>query len=406
MHFLFNTSTYKPAYKEGGPIHSVSSLAEELVKRGHHVTVMAPNLDLGEKMDIDTEKLHCINGVDVKFFDTSPSLMQRSRLPYLSKARTYRIDKSFIPWLESIGPSVDVFDSHITYLPANHSISRYAKKHKKVYFYHQRGNLDPIRLRIGLLKKYVFLYFREIPIMKRADVLIGLTPYEEMSFRRLIPNARTVCIPNGISFNEVSEDNVEVCSSIATLTELFGNKPVFYWMSRIHETKGAKIFVEAVIQAMENGNDFHAVISGPDELGLEKSLKNIVNQAELGNFIHFTGPVKGAEKLALLNRSDVFVLPTISEGFSMVLLEALFCRCAVLTTSGAYFDEIESAGAGSIINRDVDAFAQAIQDCCRLGRKALAAKGKMGRALVEDKYTWNKIGDAYFGLAEELVNSK
>jgi len=39
MNFLFNTSAYKPAFKQGGPLHSVSALAEEIVRRGHQVWV-------------------------------------------------------------------------------------------------------------------------------------------------------------------------------------------------------------------------------------------------------------------------------------------------------------------------------------------------------------------------------
>jgi poly(glycerol-phosphate) alpha-glucosyltransferase len=123
-------------------------------------------------------------------------------------------------------------------------------------------------------------------------------------------------------------------------------------------------------------------------------------------YIHFVGPVAGDDRLSLLQRADSFVLPTISEGFSMVILEALASGCAVLTSPGAYFDEIEQSGAGRIIARESGAYADAIASYALLSREGLERIAEKGVALVRARYTWESIVDDYLQLATELVESK
>jgi len=47
-----------PAYRLGGPIHSVSSAAESLVRKGHDVIVFATNSNLDEDLDVATDQTH------------------------------------------------------------------------------------------------------------------------------------------------------------------------------------------------------------------------------------------------------------------------------------------------------------------------------------------------------------
>jgi glycogen synthase len=68
MKILFVVHGYKPAYRIGGPILSVSALAEKLVEKGHEVTVFTTNSNQSEDLDIATDCAHIINGVEVWYF--------------------------------------------------------------------------------------------------------------------------------------------------------------------------------------------------------------------------------------------------------------------------------------------------------------------------------------------------
>lgn len=406
MNFLFNTSAYRPAFKQGGPLHSVPALAEEIVRRGHQVWVSAPNTDLGERMDVDLECEHSVDGVRVRFFESRPTILKQSRIPYLAKSGTYRFGPEFQEWIDAIGPKIDVFHSQITFLPCSSAVSRYASRNNKVYFYHQRGNLDPVRLAIGKAKKLAYIKLVEQRIMRRADALLALTEYERKSFARFAPDNRSAVIPNGIAEDFGRKTELLATDSIRGLLQSFGSKPVFLCMSRIHPTKGQDIFVDAAIQALKTDGDFFAIVAGPDEVGIEAGLRQKVSESGLTDRILFTGSVAGDDRLALLQRADGFVLPTLSEGLSMALLEASACECAVLTTPGAYFDEIADYGAGRIVSRDVDSTTAGLLDFSKRGRDNLGEMGKCGRKLVMEKFTWGSIAEKYLDLAAEIRKKK
>ena len=185
MRFLFNTVHYKPARGAGGPILSVSSLAEALVRHGHDVLVAASDLDIPGRLPVEYGRDVEIEGVVVRYFAAKRTVLQRTGIPAFAKSGVFRFGPEFGAWLRAVGPRCDVIHSHISYTWTNRPCSLYAQRHRKVYLYHQRGNLDPVRLKRGRWKKMAYFWLRERPIMRRADVLIALTTHEIDSFRAL-----------------------------------------------------------------------------------------------------------------------------------------------------------------------------------------------------------------------------
>jgi len=55
LHILYAVHGYKPAYRVGGPILSVSAAAETLVRKGHQVTVFTTNSNLDEDLDVPVD---------------------------------------------------------------------------------------------------------------------------------------------------------------------------------------------------------------------------------------------------------------------------------------------------------------------------------------------------------------
>ncbi|MCX6924754.1 MAG: glycosyltransferase [Verrucomicrobia bacterium] len=369
MRFLFNTVYYKPARGGGGPIYSVSALAEELVRRGHEVTVVASDLDIPGRLDVRCDLEYEVEGVRVRYFWAKPTII----------------------------------DSQISFTCSNGPCSRLARRYGKPYLYHQRGDLDPIRLKRGRLKKAVYMALVEKPIMRRARALIALTQREVESFRAVGLKNRVEVIPNGIDPPSLQKEGLRTSAETKCLVEGLGDAPVFLWMSRVHPVKGPQVFVDAFIRAAQRNPRLHGVIAGPDEVGMLSGLLSRVRGAGLTERFQYAGILHGDDKMALLQRADCFVFPTEAEGFSMVLLEALASGCAVLTSKGAYFDQIESAGAGRIVGCSGGDFADGILQMAALGRKGMADMGRKGMDLVRASYSWASIGRKYEALCQELV---
>jgi glycosyltransferase involved in cell wall biosynthesis len=111
--------------------------------------------------------------------------------------------------------------------------------------------------------------------------------------------------------------------------------------------------------------------------------------------------------MQLLARADLFCLPSVGEGFSMAVLEALASGTAVLLSPGCHFPQVEQAGAGGIAGNDPSVLANALRKMLA-DRPGLRRMGQVGRRLVKDHYTWDcvtgKLVEAYEeGLSRHMA---
>ena len=85
----------------------------------------------------------------------------------------------------------------------------------------------------------------------------------------------------------------------------------------------------------------------------------MVQELGLGDRVIFTGMVTGEAKAALLTHADLFVLPSYSEGFPMVVAEAMGYGLPLVITETCYVPEVEEGGAGLVVKPDTES----LTDC-------------------------------------------
>ena len=98
------------------------------------------------------------------------------------------------------------------------------------------------------------------------------------------------------------------------------------YVGRLHPLKGVKYLIKAMPKGMK------LVTIGKDE-GEGTSLKALAEK--LGVDVEFRGVVSEEEKAEAMRACDLFVLPTLSENYGLVVEEALMCGKRVITTDGA-----------------------------------------------------------------------
>jgi len=178
------------------------------------------------------------------------------------------------------------------------------------------------------------------------------------------------------------------------------------------------------------------VIAGPDEQGTLKALKEQVARLGLEASVKFVGSVYGEEKWRMLRSADVFVLPSRSENFGIVVAEALACGVPVICTKGAPWSELlgegsNAAGAagskkvqtacrsgskegsnglsasfishpssvadngrcGWWMDVGVEPLAEALREALSLTDEERRIMGENGRRLVESKYRWESVAE-------------
>lgn len=132
---------------------------------------------------------------------------------------------------------------------------------------------------------------------------------------------------------------------------------VVTFLGRITYQKGPEYFIEAAAKVLQHDNNVRFVMAGSGDL-LHRSIRRIA-QLGIGTRFHFTGFLKGPEVDRMLAMSDVFVMPSVSEPFGIVPLEAMHSEVPVVISKQSGVAEILKH-AMKVDFWDIDAMANAI----------------------------------------------
>jgi glycosyltransferase involved in cell wall biosynthesis len=401
LRILFTVHGYKPAWRFGGPAVSVPALAEALTRRGHEVVVFTTNSNLDPTLEVEPNRPHDVDGVQVWYFEKEEPLQRLfPRVAYLAKSMGVLYSPKMREAMRKVVPACDLVHTHLPFIYPTFAGARAAFEHRKPLFYHQRGVFDPERIKFRALKKTLYLRFIEIPILRKATTLIALTAAEVASYRRLGVETPCRIIPNGI--------DVPDATTLSTTDDLErmgiqDRDTVLLFMSRVHPIKGADKLLTAFLTLAGAHPEAVLVVAGPDEFGLETQFREQVARAGVRARVVFPGMVQGELKQRLLARADLFCLPSDAEGFSMAILEALAASTAVLISPGCHFDEVVDAGAGRVVAATADALALALRSLLA-DRQELRVMGERGRDLVRARYSWETIADEFVATYEEGIS--
>lgn len=174
-----------------------------------------------------------------------------------------------------------------------------------------------------------------------------------------------------------------------------GDAPVCLFMGRLHARKGVDVLARAFLRADVPGA--RLVIAGPDE-GMLPVLQSIRDER-----IVITGYLGAAERLEALAAADVFCLPATGEGLSMAALEALAAGLPVILSPGCNLPGAAEAGAGLIVEPQVEPLAVALRDVLSdAGRRE--AMSAAARSLARERFTWESVGARLEDVYWEMVN--
>jgi glycosyltransferase involved in cell wall biosynthesis len=147
-------------------------------------------------------------------------------------------------------------------------------------------------------------------------------------------------------------------------------------------------------------------VNGEVEIEYETKVKARVKELGLEERFVFTGALNDDEKWEAYARADLFVLPTYSENFGIVVAEALWAGVPVITTKGTPWQELDECKCGWWTNIGVDSLACAMKEAMSLDDTTRLEMGKRGHALVEEKYSWNAVVKTMVNGYEEILHGR
>jgi len=224
-----------------------------------------------------------------------------------------------------------------------------------------------------------------------ADAVVFLSEAEKEQFKRkmgFLPE-RHVVIPPGVELRRESGERA------VQLREELGlkGKVVIAFVGRLLKVKGVEELVEAAKELPPQAA-LLIVGDGPER----KRLEAIARELGLSGRIRFTG--WRGDVPALLAVSDIFALPSYSEGLPISLLEAMAAGCACVVTD-----------IGLPVEDEVDALVVQPGDVSGL-RKAMERLvvdpelrrrlGERAREKARAEFTWTRAVESYLKLFTEL----
>ncbi|MEA2235585.1 MAG: hypothetical protein QOC81_309 [Thermoanaerobaculia bacterium] len=402
MRILYAGTGYKPAYRLGGPIVSVSAAAERLVRKGHDVTVVTTTANNDQDIDVPLGVPVDVDGVQVWYFRRQEPMQKLLPfVPYLSRSIGFMYAPKMRAALDRLMPDIDVVHTQGPFVYPSYAAAHAALRHHKPLLYSQRGCFAEERLRFRGLKKRLYIGAIEKPIMNHAASLVALTEAERTSYRALGVRTPIAIVPNGV---DIPPPRPEAAARVHARFGVSPDAVMILFLGRLHPIKGTDKLLDAFLRVMDDFPDAVLMIAGPDEWGSETAWRERARDV-LGDRVFFAGMIGGEEKADVLARADLFSLPSLAEGFSNAVLEALASATAVMLSPECNFPEVEEAGAGVIVNTDAEKMADALRKL--LGdRSSLRAMGEAGRRLVAERYSWDVITDSLVDVYTRVLAAK
>ena len=421
MHILHIVAGLPPG---GGIAEAVPALCRHLLKQGHTVvlaTVARADVRLSAAAEQATEA-----GVRVvRFKPCSPHVLFFSLEMWLGLGRLVR--------------EADIVHVHSHWTFPVWWGCWCARRAGKKLVMSPQGCLDPVRLRHSAWKKRLVGWMDRY-FLRRADAIHVTSEAEKGWVERWMEKLKTesgtrkrkggwgpvVVIPNGVEAAAFA--GIGDREAISRRWPECRGKRVALFLSRIHPLKGLGMLIDAWAEIPHAG--WQLLVVGADEAGHEAEIKARVERRGLTGAVTFGGPRYGDEKVAVMQAADLFVLPTHSENFGIVVAEALACGVPVITTKGTPWGELEKCvnallrycvnkaitqsgnqafhaeRAGWWIDIGVEPLARALVEAMGLTDEERRAMGENGRRLVEAKYQWPRIAGEMEKVYEKCVNAE
>lgn len=174
----------------------------------------------------------------------------------------------------------------------------------------------------------------------------------------------------------------------------------------VREIKRIEDVLNALKMLREEGITVKYLIAGSD-LGNLSKLKRLAQELNISDKIEFLGYINRENLPDLYSRADIYVCPSVLEGFGVSYLEAMARKKPIILTSNAGCSEIITHMKNGIIVPPYDPQSIAKYIGILAKNPSLAKEiGEAGYKLVKEGYTYNRLANELIELYKEVINQK
>jgi glycosyltransferase involved in cell wall biosynthesis len=350
----------------GGVLTVVEALSRSLVDEGHDVRVFGVE-DAGWRQDRDSW----------------------SGAPVVALRRWGPAALAYAPSMtaELIAFNPELVHVHGIWTHVSRSVLNWSQATGKPYIVSPHGMLMPWALQRSRLKKTIAGRLYEHRHINGAACLHALCAPEADAIYARGLRPPVAVVPNATVMPAAASTKPEP----AWKSRVSSGQRVMLFLGRLSPEKNLLQFLEAWAKSGAGRKGWSFVMAGWDLAGYELQLKAHVETLDLSRDVGFVGSLFGEEKDAALRAADAFVLPSVSEGLPMSVLEAWSYGLPVLMTDACNLPQGFAAGAARRLDLDPSCMARDLNAFLGLPETERKAMGQAARRLARTSFNWSKI---------------
>jgi len=373
----------------GGMEKHAYEISLELVKRGHQVAVVTSN-----EMD------ECGRGVSEQRVNGIEVYRYPLFLPKLF--REFWLMPRMIKMSENLDG--DIIHAH-GYRCLCSCVAAYVSKLKEIPMVLTPHGIFPPRGRLNAIAKWIFDRSLGNSLMESVDKVIALTESNKsLLLKTGARENKIVIIENGVRV-----DKYENLSNSEEIKKKYGfSGPVLLYVGRIdwRRTSNLGKIVGALPSITQKFCGAKLFIVGPDYAGYSLNLLDSAQKFGVEDSVVVTGSVTEEQLLVYYSMADIFIIPSIYEGLSLSMLEAMASKVPIIALSSEGTGGVLTHGENAILLKSGD--PDEISDSISLLLSNSEVRERVRQNafdLILRRYTWEAVVDKLESLYEDVLKN-
>jgi 1,4-alpha-glucan branching enzyme len=361
----------------------VYEYTQALLRKGIEVHVVTTFWNGGEAEDeFEGIKIHRASDLSMRF----------GKLGCLFNLNTITFGRNILKF-EKLFKSSDVVHTHI----ALSSMNFFIKNNLPVVsHFHHRDELE--KPSDYLYKPIHFWLEKKSYSGSDAVVTVSKSSKEILVNRYDVSRELIKVVPNGVDASVFNPQNIS-----KKLNERFKANKTLLFVGPLIKRKGLAYLINAMPEVVSKYKEVLLLIIGD---GAEKNhLMALTKKLNIEDNVVFEGFVAEDSLPHYYNAADIFVFPSLVEGFGMVLTEAMACGLPVISTNTSAIPEVVGDAGILVEPGNSQALAETITKLLK-DKELRKELEERSRKRVEGHFTWDRVADQTIEVYEEIIGAK
>ena len=293
---------------------------------------------------------------------------------------------------------IDIIHFHMIWFLDKNIISKVILKLNIPYIVTTHGTYSKPHAYTG--KRLIAKWLYEVKYLNRATEIHALQQDEAYGNYKYGVKVPQFILPNGIESQEIPT----VRSN--QLKKSFSDKIVLLWIGVFRQDKNLNQLLEAIsLLPIDIKNAVILILAGPDNKGNKDKLYQYAKRLKIEDKVIFKAAVYNQDKYDLIESSDVYVMPSLSEGMSMAILDALACAKPCILTKQCGLEYYLSSNFFFMCEPFALDIKRAIIEMYKK-QGELQIMGNNAARLVQEEFDWEKIAFKMVENYSRIVEKK